>query len=105
MEARIIQLHGQRVLEIDAAAHRLGCLPVGQIEQELQHADRGQLSGRETRASIARIPVEEVLVTPQPVEPIFDPHRSRTARIARPRNLRCQRRNLLAGTETNGQRA
>jgi hypothetical protein len=51
-------------LEIDAAAHRLGYLAIGQIQQELQHADRGQLSGRETRAPITRVPVEEVLVVP-----------------------------------------
>jgi len=48
MEAGIIQLHGQGVLEIDTATHRLNCLPVGQIKQKLQHTDRGQLSGRET---------------------------------------------------------
>jgi hypothetical protein len=35
MEAWVVQVQGQGVLEIDAAAHRLGRLPVGQIEQEL----------------------------------------------------------------------
>lgn len=105
VEAGIVQLQGQGVLEIDATAHRLGCLSVRQIEQELQHTDRGQLGGRETGASIARIPVEKVLVAPQPVEPVFHPHRCRTARIARPRHLRGQGRDLLAGTETDGQRA
>jgi hypothetical protein len=46
VEAGIVQFHGQRVLEIDAAADRLGRLPVRQTEQELQHADGGQLGGR-----------------------------------------------------------
>lgn len=105
MEAWIVQFHGQGVLEIDTAAHRLGCLPIRQIEQKLQHADRGQLSWRETRTPITWVPIQEILVAPQPVQPILHPHRSRTARIARPRNLRGQRRNLLPRTETNGQRA
>lgn len=64
MEAWVVQLHGQGVLEIDAAAHRLGCLAVRQVEQELQHADRGQLGGRQTEAPIAGVPVEEVFVAP-----------------------------------------
>jgi hypothetical protein len=38
------------------------------------------------------VPTEEVLVAPQPVQPISHPHRCRTARIARPRDLRGQRR-------------
>lgn len=42
MEARIVQFQGYRVLEVDPAAHGLGGLPVGQPEQELQDADRGQ---------------------------------------------------------------
>lgn len=39
-------------------------MAVGQSQQELQYADRGQLSGRETTVPIARVPVEEVLVVP-----------------------------------------
>jgi hypothetical protein len=64
MEAGIVQFHGQRVFEIDAAANRLGRLPVRQTEQELEHTDGGQLGGRETRAAVARVPVGEILVTP-----------------------------------------
>lgn len=37
VKARIVQLHGQGVLEIDAAADRFRCLAVRQAEQELQH--------------------------------------------------------------------
>ncbi len=37
-------------LEVDAAAGRLGGLPVRQAEQELQHTDGGQLRGLEPRA-------------------------------------------------------
>lgn len=44
VEAGVVQLHGHGVLEVDAAADRLGGLPVGQAEQELQHTDGGQLS-------------------------------------------------------------
>ena len=73
VEAGIVQLHGHGVLEIDAAAHRLGRLPVRQTEQELQHTDGGQLSGRETRAPVARVPVGEVLVAPQPVQAVSSP--------------------------------
>jgi len=35
VEAWVVQLQGQGVFEIDAAAHRLGHLPIRQIEQEL----------------------------------------------------------------------
>lgn len=40
----IVQLHGQGVLEVDAAPDGLGCLPVREVEQELQHAHGRQLS-------------------------------------------------------------
>jgi hypothetical protein len=39
------QLQGHGVLEVVAAAHRLGGLTVRQVEQELQHTDGGQLGG------------------------------------------------------------
>ena len=105
VEAGIVQFHGQRVLEIDAAANRFGRLPVRQTEQELQHTDGGQLGGREAGAPVARVPVGEVLVTPQPVQVVSHPHRRRTARVARPRHLRGQRRDLLTGTGVERQRA
>jgi len=41
---------------------------------------------------------------PPPVQPVPHPHRRRTARIARPRDLRGQRRDLLTGTGTERQR-
>ena len=81
MEAGIVQLQGQGVFEVDAAAHRLGGLPVGQTEQELQHANGGQLGRREAGAPVAGIPVGEVLVAPQPVQPVPYPHSRRTARV------------------------
>ncbi|GGX36334.1 hypothetical protein GCM10010341_67270 [Streptomyces noursei] len=104
VEAGVVQLHGHRVLEVDPAAHRLGGLPVRQAEQELQHADGGQLGGREARTPVTRIPVRKVLVTPQPVQAVSHPHRCRTTWVARPRDLRRQRRDLLAGTRTERQR-
>lgn len=59
METGIVQLHGHGVLEVDAAADRLGGLPARQAEQELQHTDGGQLSRRETRTPVPRVPVGE----------------------------------------------
>lgn len=102
VEAGIVQLHGHGALEVDAAADRLGGLPVRQAEQELQHADGGQLGGREARAPVAGVPVGEVLVAPQPVQPVADPYRCRAVRVARPRDLRGQRRVLLTGTGDGG---
>ena len=105
VEAGIVQFHGQRVLEIDAAANRFGRLPVRQTEEELEHTDGGQLGGRETWTAVTRIPVGEVLVTPQPVQAVSHPHRRRTARVARPRHPHGQRRDLLTRTGTERQRA
>lgn len=105
MESGIVQLHRHGVLEVDATADCLGGLPVRQAEQELQHTDGGQLSGREPRAPIPWVPVGEVLVAPQPIEAVANPYRRRTVRIARPRDLRGQRRDLLTGMGAKGQRA
>ncbi|GED83197.1 hypothetical protein TNCT6_02820 [Streptomyces sp. 6-11-2] len=99
VEAGIVQFHGQRVCEVEAAAHRLGGLSVGQAEQELQNRDGGQLGGREAGSPVARVPIGEVLVVPQSVEAGTYPYRRRTARVARPRDLRGQRQDLLTGTE------
>lgn len=100
VEARVVQLHGQGVLEIGTTADRFRCLPVRQTEQELQHTDRGQLSGRKTRTAVARVPAGEVLVVPQPVQPVPHPHGRRTVRIARPRDVHGQRKDMLTGTGT-----
>lgn len=105
VESGIVQFHGQRVLEIDAAANRLGRLPVRQTEQKLQHTNGGQLGGREPRASVAWVPVDEVLVTPQPAQVVSHPHRRRTSRVARSRHLHGQRRDLLTRTGVERQRA
>lgn len=43
MEAGVFQLHAQGVLEVDAVAHGLGGLPVGQLQQELQNRHGRQL--------------------------------------------------------------
>jgi hypothetical protein len=61
--------------------------------------------GRQARTPVTRIPVGEVLVTPQPVQPVSHPHRRGATRVARPRDLRGQRRDLLIGTRAKGQRA
>lgn len=90
---------------ITRAAKSLSGLPVRQAEQELQHTDGSQLSRRETRTPVTRVPVGEVLVVPQPVQPVSHPYRRRAAGVARPRDLRSQRRDLLTGTRAEGQRA
>lgn len=105
VETRIIQFHGHRIFEVDAAAHRLGGLPVRQAEQELQNTDGGQLSRRKPRTPVTRIPVGEVLVAPQPIQPVTHPYRRRATRVARPRNPRGKRWDLLTGTGAKGQRA
>jgi hypothetical protein len=69
VKAGIIQLHGQGVLEIDAAAHRPGHLPVRQVEQELQHTDGDELGRGQFRPPIPRVPGGEVLISPQPIQP------------------------------------
>ena len=43
VEAGIVEVEAERVLEVDPAPHRLGGVAVGQAEQELQHAYRRQL--------------------------------------------------------------
>src|SRR6185437_16254657 len=50
VEARIVEIEAERVLEADPAPHRLGGITVRQAEQELQHAHRGQLRGRDPDA-------------------------------------------------------
>jgi hypothetical protein len=101
MEARIVEIEAERVVEVDPAPHRLGSVTVGQIEQELQHAHRRQLRRRDPRAPVPRIPPGEVLVLPQAVEPVPHPHRRRPGRVAGPRHPRGQLRNLdpQAGTD------
>ena len=104
VEAGLVQLRGERVREIDTAADRFRRLPVRQTQHELQHADGGQLGGQQTGTSVARVPVGKVLVVPQPVQPVPHPRRRRTVRVARPRDLRSQKRDLLTGTGTEGPR-
>jgi hypothetical protein len=43
VKARITGLQAERVLEAGPAAHGLGCLPVREVQHELQDADGGQL--------------------------------------------------------------
>ena len=101
VEARIVEIEAERVLEVDPAPHRLGGVAVGQIEQELQHAHRGQLRRRDPRPPVPGIPAGEVLVVPQAVEPVPHPHRRRPGRVAGPRHPRGQLRDLdpQAGTD------
>jgi hypothetical protein len=70
MEARIAGVEAERVLEVDPAPHRLSGITAGQAGQELQHAHRGQLRGRDPRPPVPGIPPGEVLVLPQAVEPV-----------------------------------
>lgn len=74
VEAGVVQLQGHGVLEVEAAADRLGSLPVRQAEYELQYTDGGQLGGRETRTPVTRVPIGEVFVAPQPVQPVARTH-------------------------------
>ncbi len=46
MEARIVEIEAERVLEVDPAPHRLSGTAVRQAEQKLQDAHRGQLRRR-----------------------------------------------------------
>jgi hypothetical protein len=67
MKARIVKVKAERILEINPAPHRLSGTAVRQAEQELQHTDRGELSRRQARTPITRIPGLEVLIPPQPI--------------------------------------
>ena len=101
MEARIVEIEAERVLEVDPAPHGLSGIAVREIEQELQHAHRGQLRRRKSRPPVPGIPAGEVLVLPQAVEPVPHPHRRRPGRVAGPRYPRGQLRDLdpQAGTD------
>ena len=101
MEAGIVEIKAERVLEVDPAPHRLGGVAVGQVQQELQHAHRGQLGRRDPRAPVPGIPPGEVLVRPQAVEPVPHPHRRRPGRVAGPRHPRGQLRDLDPQAGTN----
>lgn len=46
VEARVVQLQREGIFEVDAAADRLCCLTVRQVEQELQDRDGGELGRR-----------------------------------------------------------
>ncbi len=92
MEAGVVQLQGQRVLEVDTTAHGLGHLPIGQVQHILQHAHGGQLGRRQTRPPVTRIPVREILIVPKTFEPVTYPHRRGAARIAGTGYPRRQRR-------------
>ena len=101
MEARIVEIEAERVLKVDPAPHGLSGTAVREIEQELQHAHRGQLRRRESRTPVPGIPSGEVLVLPQAIEPVPHPHRRRPGRVAGPRYPRGQLRDLdpQAGTD------
>jgi hypothetical protein len=100
-EAGVVEIEAERVLEVDPAPHRLGGITAGQPEQELQHAHHGQPGRRDPRPPVPGIPAGEVLVAPQPVEPVPHPQRRRPGRVAGPRHPRGQLRDLSpqAGTD------
>jgi hypothetical protein len=62
------------------------------------------LGRREARTTVTWMPVGEVLVVLQPVEAVTYPYRRRATRVARPRDLRGERRDLRTGTGADGQR-
>lgn len=47
-------------------AHRLGHLPVRELQQELERRDRRERYRREARPAVTRIRLGEVLIAPQP---------------------------------------
>ena len=49
VEAGVGQLEPEQVLPVDAGAHRLRGLPVGQVLAELQEGDQRQAPGRQAR--------------------------------------------------------
>ncbi len=81
-----------------AFAHESGLLQAG--ECEVEETVGAVALGEALSEGI----VSEVLVVPQPVQPVPHPYRRRTVRIARPRDLRGQRRDLLTGTGAKRQR-
>ena len=101
VEAQIVEVEAERVLEVDPASHRLGSVTVREIEQELQHAHRCQLGRRDSGPPVPGIPAGEVLVRPQAVEPVPHPHRCRPGRVASPRHPRGQLRDLDPQAGTN----
>jgi hypothetical protein len=66
VEAGIVKLKAECVLEIDPAPHRLGSVTVGQVKQELQHGHRRQLCRRDRRPPVPGIPPGEALVPHSP---------------------------------------
>ena len=45
VEARIVKLQAEGILQVNPAAHRLGRLPIGQVLEELKDGDQGQAPG------------------------------------------------------------
>lgn len=105
VEAGVVQLQREGVCEVHAAADRLCGLTVRQVEQELQDRDSGELGRRQPGPPVTRVPRGEVLVMPEPVQPVAYPHGRRATGVARPRDLRGQGRDLHTGTGTDGHRA
>ncbi len=81
---------------------RPGGLTVRQVQHVLQHADRGELGGGEPGVAIARVPDGEVLVVPQAVEAVADPHRGSAVEVAGAGDPRGQRRDLRSGLGLEG---
>lgn len=104
VETGIVQLKTQTIFPVQPAADRLGGLPVTQVLRVLQHRHHRQPSRRQAPPPVGRIPVGEILVPEQLVQPVAHPHRRRAPRIARPRYPHRQRRNHPPGTWPHGPR-
>jgi len=68
IEALIGQLEAEEVLHVDAAAHRIGGLTVGQVLSELEHEHQGQPPGSLGWLAVCREQSGEALVRVEEAE-------------------------------------
>jgi hypothetical protein len=74
VEARILKVQAEGVLQVDPAAHRLGRLPVGQVLEELKDGDQSQPPRGYRQLAASVIQAGEHLVIVQNPDLIADPH-------------------------------
>lgn len=73
-EARVAELQTQQVLPVNAGAHRVGCLAVGQTLHELQQRRQGQAYWRLGRLAARREQVGEIVVRDDHVQLVEHAH-------------------------------